>query len=65
MNNITADHSKSWEERLTSEFLEKETEVFLAPDVGLLVMIGSNLNNEKKKVKTSNMGIENVTVLSL
>lgn len=33
--------------RLTSEFLEKETEVFLAPDVGLLVMIGSNLNNEK------------------
>lgn len=26
--------------------MEKETEVFLAPDVGLLVMIGSNLNNE-------------------
>lgn len=49
MNNITADHSKSWEERLTSEFFEKDTEVFLAPDVGLLVMIGSNLNNEKKK----------------
>lgn len=32
--------------RFILEFLEKETEVFLVLDVGLLVMIGFNLNNE-------------------
>ena len=41
------------EERLfTSEFLAKVTDVCLAPEVGLLMIKGSNLQNEKQVDRT-------------